>query len=95
MARQQITIEFSFENEDDEEVVVEATAYITQAVRAVIHPVDESHDAEGGEIEDITLTLDGDELPLDQAEDMGLDVEKLEEALYDHYCDQDEEFEEE
>lgn len=92
--RSTITIEFPVET-DNGEVVFEATATPIPYVPARIHPVDLSHDAEGGYVEDIELKLDGVELDVeDAAKKYGFKVSDLEEKLYEAACDQDPDYDE-
>jgi hypothetical protein len=95
MARSKRTkIEFNFENKEGKEITLDASGYVSPFVPARIHPVDHSHDAEGGEVEDIELIHNGVELDLDDAIEMGLDQSKLEEAIYEEACNQDPDYNE-
>ena len=78
-----VCIEFSFENEDGDEITLDVEASIEPYSPAVLNPVDMSHPEEGGGIEDLTLKLKGVVISLDDAIAMGLDNDSLEQEIYD------------
>ncbi len=84
-----VSIQFNFETNDGEEKTLDVSAIITPFVPAVLNPVDHSHPDEGGDVEDITLILNGAELDLDDAIAMGLSKDRLEQAIVDAACDQE------
>lgn len=93
--KNQITIEYPVEYKPGKEIVFKATATAIPYVPARINPVDSSHDAEGGYVENITLMLNGKEIDVDEAaKKYKFKVADLEEKLYSAWCDQDPDFNE-
>ena len=84
-----ISFEYPVETKSGEEAVFFVSATVNPFVRAVLNPVDLSHPAEGGDVEDIELELNGKPVSVEDAVEMGLNQERLEERIYEEAADRD------
>jgi len=76
-----VSTDFPVEKEDGTEIVFTVTATLSPYTPARLNPVDLAHPAEGGDVEDITLQLNGAEISVADAVLLGLDQEKLDQHV--------------